>query len=309
MRISNTNNIDYNNNMEMDVQDIDISNFNVNEELYSIVSKNKLIRLKGKINGIDALILIDSGSSADFINEMFVQKHAIPTSSNNNNNNNSISNDNSKDNCRKIVLANGSSYMSDKIVESAEVKIGSSYNDNIQFTVFPLSKYDAILGMPWLEKHNPQINFKNKTVQFQSNNNNHNNNDKHDCHDSTYNNPSHRSIKLVTSKQIKRQAAKNNNLFLVYLYCLDDGSIDRIEQRECNNISMNNNKNETVNSDVESLLSKYKDVFPDDLPTGLPPSRIIDHKIDIIPGSSAPSLATYRMSPTELDAPQKLRPD
>ena len=45
--------------------------------------------------------------------------------------------------------------------------------------------------------------------------------------------------------------------------------------------------------------------FLDDLPVGLPPSRVIDHKIDIIPGSSAPSLATYRMSPTELDELKK----
>ena len=47
-----------------------------------------------------------------------------------------------------------------------DVEIGLSYNDKITFTVFPLSKYDAILGMPWLQRHNPKIDFKNKSVQI-----------------------------------------------------------------------------------------------------------------------------------------------
>ena len=60
------------------VSEIDERNFHVSEELYNMVSKVKLIRLKGKINGVDALMLLDSGSSADFINTTFVQKHAMP---------------------------------------------------------------------------------------------------------------------------------------------------------------------------------------------------------------------------------------
>ena len=42
-------------------------------------------------------------------------------------------------------------------------------------------------------------------------------------------------------------------------------------------------------------------MFRDDLPIGLPPSREIDHRIELIPGSLPPSRATYRMSPKELD--------
>ena len=265
-----------------DVSYLNVNSFN-SEELYNMVSKNKLIRLKGKINGIDALMLIDSGSSGDFISTSFVQKYSICTIQNNKNEN------------TRIELANGSTHMSDTIVSSIDVSIGGSFNDKMDFTVFPLQKYDAILGMPWLEKHNPKIDFKNKSVKLQSNNNKNNS--------GLYISPCRKNkITLATMNQIKRQAAKNKNLFLVYVYCLEDGSIDRIEQRECNSISTNN---KTIDHDIELLLSKYKDVFPDDLPIGLPPSRSIDHKIDIIPGSSIPSLSTYRMSPTELDELKK----
>ena len=34
---------------------------------------------------------------------------------------------------------------------------------------------------------------------------------------------------------------------------------------------------------IEQLLSSFKDVFPEDLPQGLPPSRATDHRIDLIP--------------------------
>lgn len=50
---------------------------------------------------------------------------------------------------------------------------------------------------------------------------------------------------------------------------------------------------------MDFLLSEYADVTLEDLPSGLPPDRGIDHHIDLIPGSSMPNQAAYRMSPTE----------
>jgi len=51
--------------------------------------------------------------------------------------------------------------------------------------------------------------------------------------------------------------------------------------------------------DVKRLLSEYADVTPEELPSGLPPDRGIDHHIDLIPGSSLPNQAAYRLSPTK----------
>ena len=55
-----------------------------------------------------------------------------------------------------------------------------------------------------------------------------------------------------------------------------------------------------LESASKKLINKYRDVFPDELPPGLPPQREIDHKIELIPGSSPPSRPTYRMSAVEL---------
>jgi hypothetical protein len=50
---------------------------------------------------------------------------------------------------------------------------------------------------------------------------------------------------------------------------------------------------------VAILLQQYADVFPNDLPPGLPPLRGIEHQIDLIPGAQLPNRAPYRINPEE----------
>ena len=39
---------------------------------------------------------------------------------------------------------------------------------------------------------------------------------------------------------------------------------------------------------VKTILEKFPDVFPTELPPGLPPSRDIDHRIEVEPDSTPP---------------------
>ena len=43
----------------------------------------------------------------------------------------------------------------------------------------------------------------------------------------------------------------------------------------------------------------YPDVFPEDLP-GLPPDREVEFSIDLLPGTSPISKASYKMAPAEM---------
>ncbi|XP_024009759.1 uncharacterized protein LOC112085027 [Eutrema salsugineum] len=50
---------------------------------------------------------------------------------------------------------------------------------------------------------------------------------------------------------------------------------------------------------VEALIKRFEDVFPEEIPPGLPPLRGIEHQIDLVPGQSLPNKAAYRMNPEE----------
>nr|KYP38791.1 Transposon Ty3-I Gag-Pol polyprotein [Cajanus cajan] len=46
-------------------------------------------------------------------------------------------------------------------------------------------------------------------------------------------------------------------------------------------------------------LKEFDDLFPKEVPSGLPPLRGIEHQIDLIPGSSLPNRPAYRTNPQE----------
>ncbi|XP_071928128.1 uncharacterized protein [Coffea arabica] len=51
--------------------------------------------------------------------------------------------------------------------------------------------------------------------------------------------------------------------------------------------------------EVKSLLHQYADVFPEDVPSGLPPLRGIEHQIDFIPRASLPNRPAYKSNSEE----------
>ncbi len=51
---------------------------------------------------------------------------------------------------------------------------------------------------------------------------------------------------------------------------------------------------------LQDLLHEFQDVFPDELPSGLPPDRGVHHTIPVEPGAKPPFQRMYRVSPAEL---------
>ena len=84
--------------------------------------------------------------------------------------------------------------------------------------------------------------------------------------------------------------------------------------RTINDKEQTNQKMVTVNEDnmqtafleqVQAILDEFVDIFPKDLPGGLPPSRELDHWIELVPRLEPPHRAPYRMSPQGLDELKK----
>ena len=60
-----------------------------------------------------------------------------------------------------------------------------------------------------------------------------------------------------------------------------------------------NDLDPSLPSSFVSLLQEFQDVFLDDIPSGLPPIRGIEHQIDFVPGSTIPNRPVYRCNPEE----------
>jgi len=67
--------------------------------------------------------------------------------------------------------------------------------------------------------------------------------------------------------------------------------------KECNSNSTCSTN--SLPREVSSLIQEFEDIFPKEVPTGLPPLRGIEHQIDLIPGASLPNRPAYRTNPQE----------
>src|SRR6185312_13690730 len=65
------------------------------------------------------------------------------------------------------------------------------------------------------------------------------------------------------------------------------------------------NAESNSNPEEQAVYTEFADVFPDELPNKLPPSRTIDHAIELIPGAEPPSKSTYKLSYVEMNELKK----
>ena len=112
-------------------------------------SKSSL-RINGLILGQRCKFLVDSGATGDFISSKFIINHRLQSR------------------CSELVpaleieMADGTIYKSKKVIKLADIRgrTDEEFNGKRDLVVLPLKGYDAILGMPWLNEVNPDIDWK-----------------------------------------------------------------------------------------------------------------------------------------------------
>ena len=52
---------------------------------------------------------------------------------------------------------------------------------------------------------------------------------------------------------------------------------------------------------LEEIIHEYRDIFPEQLPKGIPPTRVVEHTINVEPGSKPSYRPPYRLGPAEQD--------
>ena len=71
-------------------------------------------------------------------------------------------------------------------------------------------------------------------------------------------------------------------------------------------VTVNNDRTQTqYPKELQVILDDYANVFPRELPAGLPPQGNLDHRIELVLGVEPPHGAPYRMSPQGLDELKK----
>ena len=261
-------------------------------QLHTLQPSQQLLRVQGTICRKPATILIDCGSSGDFIDAAFVRRHQLviqPSSS------------------QQVKMANGSEVPTEGELSQARLHI-DSFGDSVTLTALPLHcQYDAILGMPWLRRHNPHIDWQQSTIELKQK-------DSQQTHtvdasaslDSTSTSTSPR-LNLITPKRLKKQCRQGlvdyERCFMVLIQPHEPASLPSV----LNHLSSSSSSApiSLLATAEAAILKNYSDVFASELPIGLPPSRDVDHRIELLPGSTPPSRPTFRMNPRELDELKK----
>ena len=113
------------------------------------------LTLKAKINGMAALALVDSGAIGIFLHPQFAQECGAMVSP--------------RKYLREVRVIDGRMINSGLITHKASVQL--VIGDHCKILVADITnigKYSCILGTPWLVRHDPNIHWFRRDVQFDS---------------------------------------------------------------------------------------------------------------------------------------------
>jgi len=218
--------------------------------------------------------MIDSGANGCFISERFVQQHGIATR---------------KKKARYELRAVDGSALPDVDRETDTIRLAHQQHlEDTSLDVVEMANHDIVLGIPWLEWHNPTINWGQRVLRF----------DKCSCVAIAYPSRRQRTTEDETRElnNIRRQAQSNRKTAeaLPTPTDTDSGQSDQNEVRSTGGTH--------APPDLPKEYHKWKLLFEEDKGFSLPKRQPWDHKIDLEPGKEPPWGPLYPLSAEELKA-------
>ncbi|GJT00100.1 reverse transcriptase domain-containing protein [Tanacetum coccineum] len=151
--------------------------------------------------------------------------------------------------------------------------IGKKYSDEVWCDVVPMDAYHVLLGRPW--------KFDRKT--------------KHDGFKNTYTFEKDGTTIIFGPSDLRKEA---KNHFLSRAEFLAE--VNEATDVFAIVVMESNDGSDAVPHQVAPIIQEFADVFPNELPHGLPPMRDIQHCIDFVPGAVIPHKGAYRMNPKSM---------
>ncbi|XP_074278562.1 uncharacterized protein LOC141602155 [Silene latifolia] len=238
--------------------------------------RNQLFHTNCKVNDRWVSLIIDGGSCTNVASTEMVSKLGLKTTKH-------------PHPYALHWLDNGSSV---KVTKQARVNLAmGSYVDEVLCDVIPMDACHILLGRPW--QFDRDVLHRGR------------------CNEYELKDKGKRIVLKPLPPQNSRVAATNTVPKAGMSLLIGERDVERAidsgervfllvakENSSCNVVLQENDR-------VEKLLTEFSDVFPDELPAGLPPIRGIEHQIDLIPGSSLSNKAAYRCNPEETKELQK----
>src|SRR3954463_3475906 len=126
--------------------------FGSTNEIYHM--DNNMLTFNRIINKHSAKVLIDSGSSGNFVREKFANSVQLPLQP--------------KNTPYQVKLADKMTLDVNQAAPHTKLQI-QDHRDTIDLDVLPLEGNDVILGKSWLRKYNPHIDWKENRITFPDN--------------------------------------------------------------------------------------------------------------------------------------------
>jgi hypothetical protein len=144
--------------------------------------------------------------------------------------------------------------------------------------VLDFGVYDAILGYDWLKAHSPMnCHWARRTVEFMDKG-------RRICLQGVE--PSQMHMNEIKAEQLLKWAAGN-----------EIGAFAIVETLEATP------EDKEIPPEIQAVLDQYQDVFDD--PRTLPPERLLDHSIPLLPNATPVNSKPYRYSPLHKDEIEK----
>ena len=264
---------------------------------------NELLVLDATVNGSPVQVMIDGGAGANFISKRCVERLKLPV----------VSGEESI----TVRLANGTRLPCEEVAV-VPVRIGT-YKETVRMFVFDLSTgTDMIFGKNWLQFHNPHIDWRRNTVEFDykgqpvllapSS-----------APEVDFSNVASPTFPpLLSAAQLSRALKSNKPAYLVQITPVNaaksadpelDLVLNSMEAEAAVGVPVKLEDHQPL---VNQIIDNFPGVFCDDLPPLLeeeadltPERRNIVHRIPLEPGHVPPYQRPYRISPKEMAELQK----
>ena len=251
------------------------------------------VKFTGSVRGKPVDVMIDSGSAGDFISLKAAERlgmEKVPFASDS-----------------SVQLADGSKLEVNWKTPLFNLRIGS-HRERLQLHGLPLKGHEIILGRPWLHKRNPAIDWRTGTITFPRRG------ETITLEAKVAQGPD--EGRFMTALQMKRAMNKEGNTMLLAIVTPWPEGEEQRDVPECSAAAVTRIKGPSAKqppaklapsapASVQDVLTEFQDVFPAELPPGLPPKRDVDHTIELEAGAKAPVNRMYKMSFTELDELKK----